>query len=261
MLFAGYQKTWILSNWPEVGDVVNDLMRITSLPKNGEAHEAHSLSLFLVAGILTSKLSLPIKVTRGKKGDSPDFVLEIGADGLWVGIEHTRATTEKYESDLDFLDKNYPEGSILEADYYSPKRSLPKKSKKAMRKPGEPLTGEGWGDFGMEEDWVNAVLEAIKKKLDKLNRPPCVLERNELLVEDVSHVWFFSVIKGKLDTAIGMLRKNQTSLESGFKIVFQKIHIITGPYLIYDVFGQVLTTNIEKRNLQVMWKKFETGYR
>ena len=142
MLFSDKCKERIFSEVSDIGQVVECVTGKTEVGRNTEAIENFVFCFFLIVCFVKSRITLPIKVLRRQ---SPGFALCYGVEKKLLGIEHTRATNEKYKEDESIF-KQYPEGSLLELPYYSPNRRLPKKSRIAMRKPGEKLMSNGWGD-------------------------------------------------------------------------------------------------------------------
>lgn len=248
MFFSSECKERFLATLSDIGQVVKHVTCATELDDSTEAHENFALSLFLIVGIVRAKLSLPINVVRRQ---SPDFLLTHGDKQETIGLEHTTGTTEKYKMDEKIFDE-YPEGSLLELPEYSPRRQLPKKSRIAMRRPGEKLQSPGWGDYEMEKDWTEVMSNAIEKKTRTLNKEHYARFRNnELIVEDTSHV----SSQKRLPKSISMLRENRFCETVGRLAVFDKVHIVTEGILIYDVFGEALETSIRKDPLRKMWQR------
>ena len=150
MFFSSECKEKFLTTLSDIGQVVKHVTCATELDDSTEAHENFVLSLYLIVAIVRAKLSLPINVV---KREAPDFLLTHGDKLETIGLEHTAGTTEKYKMD-DKIFAEYPEGSLLELPDYSPRRQLPKKSRIAMRRPGEKLQSPCWCDYGMEKDWT-----------------------------------------------------------------------------------------------------------
>lgn len=247
MLFSDEGNERMFTKASDVGQIVDCVTGRTEIGRNTEAIEDFAFCLFLIVCVVKSKIGLPIKVLRSQ---SPDFLLCYGPEQKLLGLEHTRSTTEKYAMDVKVFEQ-YPEGSLLELPYYSPNRKLPRKSRIAMRRPGEKLTSDGWGDYGMEHDCAQMIAEAIRKKTEKLN--DANFERfpsNELIVQDVSHV---SVLK-RLDKTIELLREKHTSSYREFRTGFDKIHLITEHTFVYDVFKDSQTTSLHKNDLLTMRK-------
>lgn len=252
MLFSGECKEHILSELSDVGQLVECVTGITEPRWTTEAHENIAACLFLIVAVVKSKIDLPIKVLRRQ---SPDFVLYYGAKQKLFGLEHTRATTEKYKRDMKVFEQ-YPEGSFLELPFYDSNGKLPKKSKIAMRKPGEKLISPGWGDYGMEKAWIPVMASCIKRKAKVLNQKHYEkFPSNELIVEDDSHVCSFK----RLDKSISMLRENHSHMRSVGQFEFDKIHVITEGLLIYDVFGAALEMSIRRVQLREIWANYMRG--
>ncbi len=252
MLFSDECKERIFSEVSDIGQIVEYVTGKTEVGRNTEAIENFVFCFFLIVCFVKSKIALPIKVLRRRKEQSPDFILCYGIEKKLLGLEHSRATTEKYKEDESIFEQ-YPEGSLLELPYYSPSRRLPKKSRIAMRKPGEKLMSNGWGDYGMENDCAQLVTDAIDKKTEKLNAPHFEkFSSNELIVQDVSHV---SSLK-RLDKTIQLLREKDASSTKDARTKYDKIHLITEHSLVYDVFKDNETTSLKKDDLLKMWTRF-----
>ena len=103
--------------------------------------------------------------------------------------------------------------------------------------PGEPLQGDGWTDAGIQTEWIDQLLEAINRKLVKLNKWS---EREEmpidLLVYDITNV---DIYMSEVD-----LRRSIPDLIArvGFDVhskrrekMFRHISIISNRQLVYDL--------------------------
>jgi hypothetical protein len=247
MLFSSEYIKTPLKTLSDVEEIVKNVTTSIELGESTEAHENYALCLFLIIGFIKSKLVLPIEFI---KREAPDFLLTLGDEQI-IGLEHTIATTEKYKMDEKIFD-TYPEGSLLELPYYSPNQKLPKKSRIAMRRPGEKLQSAGWGDYGMEKDWVLVISNNINQKTEVLNKKHYEkFPSNELIVEDESHV----SSQKRLGKSISMLKENRLYLIREARLEFDKIHLVTEGHLIYDVFGEDLETSIRKNELCELWRQ------
>ena len=246
MLFSGECKERIFTKASDVGQIVECVTSVTEIGGHTDARENFAVCLFLIVCFAKSKMGLPIKVLRRQ---SPDFLLCYGAEQKLLGLEHTRATTEKYAMDMKGFEQ-YPEGSLLELPPYDPNEKLPKKSRIAMRKPGEKLISPGWGDYGMERAWIPVMSSCIEHKTEVLNKEHYEkFPSNDLIVEDESHV---SVGK-RLHQSISMLREKHLHAPVGGQCAFDKVHVVTEGRLVYDVFGEALETSIRPAQLHEMW--------
>ena len=251
MLFSDNCKERVFSKVSDIGQIVEYVTGKTEIGRNTEAIENFIFCFFLIVCFIKSKIALPIKVQRRRKEQSPDFVLCYGVEQKLLGLEHTRATTEKYKRDMKVFEQ-YPEGSLLELPFYDPNDKLPKKSRIAMRKPGEKLRSPGWGDYGMEKAWILIISCAIDQKTEVLNKKHYEkFPSNELIVEDESHVSSHK----RLGKSISMLRENHLRVTPEGQLEFDKVHIITEGHLIYDVFGEAFETSIQKTELYEMWQQ------
>jgi len=250
MIFSNEHQPRTIATVSEIGQLVKYVTGEHKVPQRTEEHEEFALCLFLIAGFLESKLLLPINVVRR---EAPDFRLTFGDERTRsvIGLEHTMGTTEKYRMDQKIFDE-YPQGSLLELPEYSPHRRLPKKSRRAMRRRGEKLQSDGWGDYGMEKDWAQVMSETIKKKNLLLKKRHYEKFRsNELIIEDTSHVSSFK----RLPESIALLAQKCSHERAGECASFDKVHIITEGILIYDLFGEVLETSIRRNPLRETWHR------
>ncbi len=232
----------------DVGQRINvrgeeDLVEITSAyfkfakDNTRTGHELRSLCIFLLAGIKTHKLETPVEILRG---ESPDFRFVAPGAEAYLGLEHTRATVAKYKMDES---ERYPEGSVMVPAYYTVKESPPKRSGIAMKMPGEELTSAGWGDYGIEKQWVEIIVHAIQKKTQVLNRTSfCRFAGDELIVEDDGPM----SISYRFESAIDMLRKIPGELKLKDALTFDKIHIYSCDRLVYDVFGEGVVVDVPR---------------
>jgi len=98
-------------------------------------------------------------------------------------LEHTRASCQALTYAEEKL-KDYPEGSKLEIPDCENIIASKESVKTVIRKPGEPLKSAGWGDYGREKFLIEAVLNSIKEKTEKLNQNYEIYPSNELIVYD-----------------------------------------------------------------------------
>jgi hypothetical protein len=194
---------------------------------------------FFVIGCL--KIERSLFMFDMYKGESPDFKLCDAESDFIIGLEVAKATNQRYEMDMSFVEKQkFSPNTIIETPYYSDERPPSKKSKIAIKKPGEKLTHNGWGDYGEEEALSNTVLEIIAKKIKLLNKPPFKrFSKNELLI-DSSYCPFFSI--DKLQSSTEILINKYFAKNFWEPILYDKYHIINyNPIcsvLVYDVFGE-----------------------
>ena len=201
------------------------------------AHESLSFYLFLIAAFKIQKLTFPVEILK-VENESPDFRLSRINEEPYLGIEHTRATVEKYKMDESELAK-YPEGTHLEVEYYSVNDSPPEKSNISIKKPGKPFKHPGYCDYGIEKQWTEIILHSLAKKTQGLNTKKFKkYKRNELLIEDDSPA---PLLLYRLNDAIMILKKTQAQIKLKESLTYDKVHICSCHSLIYDVFGE---TNI-----------------
>ena len=146
MLFSDTCKKITLNKKSDLNEIVKYVENfIPEKDDSKTAHESLSFYLFLIAAFKIQKLTFPVEILK-VKNESPDFRLSRINEELYLGIEHTRATVEKYKMDESELAK-YPEGTLIELPYYNVNASPPKKCNIALKKPGEPLTSSGYGNY------------------------------------------------------------------------------------------------------------------
>ncbi|MHC4648406.1 MAG: hypothetical protein ACYTBJ_23345 [Planctomycetota bacterium] len=232
MLFSDTCKRIVVRKHSDLNQIVEHVKNSTFDKDNSTiAHECLSLYLFLIAAFKIEQLRLPIEIS---KDESPDFRLSQINQGPYLGLEHTRATEPKYKMDESEFGE-YPEGSVMELPYYGSQVPPPKKSRVALKKPGEPLTSDGYGDDGREKQWTNMVLDAIKRKTQHLNADKFTKHaRNELLVEDDGP----ADVSFRFDNAIKILKTTYVQVKMDGPLRFDKVHIYSDDRLVYDVFGQ-----------------------
>lgn len=187
------------------------------------------------------KLHLPFDLYVG---ESPDFILLDVNTELAMGLEHTKATVEKFKMD-EHEAKEYPPGSLIELPYYSVKSSPPKKSSEAIKKPGEKLTHCGWGDNGIEKQWSDIVLKTMTDKIELLNKPHFKkFSKNFLLIDDdsPSPVSIDYRLKSSLDT----LKRKYFASKFGKSVLYDNYHILMGCNLIYDALGEAIIIENKK---------------
>ncbi len=232
----------------------SDLINILQFVKKGSAniankdtkiHEYFSLYIFLIATYKRSLLNLPITVS---KSESPDFMLEIRNNDR-IGLEHTTATIEQYKVALSEF-KKYPKGSIIEPSMYSPRNKLPKKSSNiGIIKPGEDLIGYGYDGDIIEQDWSITMLNAISRKITKLNKEHFVkYKNNELIIQDHSP----GKLLNDIQKSIKILKKRFIQKKINPQYQFDKIHIFSNSNFIYDIFGKIEIIDISRNEIKRM---------
>ena len=181
MLFSDTCKKITLTQKSNLNVIVKYLEHFTPEENDSTtAHEFLSFYLFLIAAFKIQKMTFPVEIL---KNESPDFRLSRINEEPYLGLEHTRATVEKYKIDEAELAK-YPEGTLIELSYYNVNASPPKKCNIALKKPGEPLTSSGYGNYGVEKQWTEIILHSLKKKTKKLNVDKYKKKkRNEQLIQ------------------------------------------------------------------------------
>jgi len=244
MLFSETTKEIIFNQPKDLKEVIDYLKSFTfQKGDTSKVHENFCLYIFLIGCSKISRLSLPIKVISN---ESPDFIFIETNKNKEIGIEHTRATLKSYKIAVSEL-KKYPKGSKIELSHYSPFRKLPKKkSYSGIIAPGDKLKGKGWDGDQTEREWAEIILNSIERKVHLLNEGHFKRkEENQLLIEDDSHVKFMK----REDEAIDMLKRKYGQTVSSEKSTFDKIHIFSNCILIYDIFGECLKVNLQKKEL------------
>ena len=67
------------------------------------------------------------------------------------------------------VSNDYPEGSILELSEYCSNETSRDSVELGLRRPNEPLQGNGWGNYGQEKHWASCFYNSIFEKTRKLN--------------------------------------------------------------------------------------------
>lgn len=246
MLFSDTCKKITLNKKSDLNEILKYVENF--IPEKDDSkttHESLSFYIFLIAAFKIKKVTFQVEILK-VENESPDFRLSRINEEPYLGIEHTRATVEKYKMDESELAK-CPEGSLIELPYYTVNNSPPKKSNIALKKPGEPLTSSGYGNYGVEKQWTEIILHSLKKKTQKLNEEKYKkYKRNELLIEDDSPTLVFH----KFSNAIKILKKTYHQIKINEPLTYDKVHIFSDPILIYDVFGEKSVVDISKSKLK-----------
>ena len=128
---------------------------------------------------------------------------------------------------------------------YSFNNKLPKKSEIAIRRPRQKLISEGWGTYGPEKEWAETVLNSVKKKTRLFNEEHFKkFARNELFVEYRGPIYF-----PRLDKAIEIINARFLSVNFDMLLKYDKVHVFSDGYLIYDIFGETIRADCHKENL------------
>ncbi len=243
MLFSDTCKKVTLYKESDLNEIVEYVKHFTFEEDDSKRdHEFFSLYLFLIAAFKIQKLTFPVEIL---KSESPDFRLsKINEEPYW-GLEHTRATVEKYKMDeSEFAE--YPEGSHMELPYYTSKDSPSKKSRIALKKPSERLTSSGYGDNGIEKQWTEILLDSLKRKRQQLNKETFEkYRRNELLIENDGPAPVFC----RFDNAIKILKETYIQDKINDLLTYGKVHVYSGCWFVYDVFGETIKVDISKSQL------------
>jgi hypothetical protein len=225
------QGTIIISEKPDWLEIKRALDTLSGIYDGKTAqNEALTFCHFLLYANSIGRMPFPIEIHRSER---PDFRISMVGESPFWGIEHTRATIEKFMQDCSELDKQ-PELSLIETSYYTPD-SVPT-GNEAIRKGDEPLRHQGYGDNDIEEQWTAIVLAAIKKKCARAaDRKP--FRQNDLLIHYVGPAPIFM----RFDSGVAMLRQAyaERSCQLG---CFQRVHIIigSGNLFVWDTFGETI---------------------
>lgn len=244
MLFSEATKEIIFNQPKDLKDVIEHLKCFK--PQEGDKskiREEFYLYRFLIGCFKISKLPFPIKIIST---ESPDFIFIETNKNKEIAIEHTRATQKPYKIAVSEL-KKYPKGSKIEPCHYSPFTKIPKKkSDIGIIAPGDKLNGKGWNGDQAEQEWAETILNSIKSKVRLLNEGHFRRkEENQLIIEDDSPAYFMI----HEDEAIDILKKKYSQTVFSEKSTFDKIHIFSNYTLIYDIFGECLKVNLQKKEL------------
>lgn len=243
MLFSEIMTELRFSQSTDLKEVVDHLNGfIFQKDDNSRIHEFFCLYIFLAGCLKLDRLSFPIKIISRQ---SPDFIIVYESQNKEIGLEHTRATLESFKIAESELEK-YPTESLIELSYYSPFVKIPKKqSDIGIIASKDPLEGEGWVGDQVEYQWVEIMLDAIKRKVELLNGQHFeIKQENILFIEDDSPVDF---VKHE-DDAIRILK--QKYKQNSFKNhIFSRVHIFSNCTLICDAFGECIKVGLRKKEL------------
>ncbi len=198
------------------------MQRHKTTPDNNELYCMHIyLKHLLIHG------RFPIYIATERQCPGPDFVFQIG--DVAIGLEHTQASCQALTYGKKKLE-DYAEGSILEIPDCQHIEASRKSIKEVIRKHGEPLQSNGWGDWGKEKFLIEAILNSIKDKTEKLNQNYEIYPSNELIIYDN-----ISIPGMRWDYVMPEL-KRQYIKTSGKN--FDKIHFVTENELSYDIMSE-----------------------
>jgi len=192
--------------------------------------ELYSLYVYLqMLGL--EYFSLPLHIL---KREHPDFVLKL--KNQHIGIEVVKSAPQSEEQAFAIMDKEYPQGSMLEIPFYT--IGSKNKLEDGIRRPNEPLEHSGFADHGREKAWSCSIQKISNEKTNKLNREYFdKYTSNQLIIYDDTRYW------PKVDDAITLLRKDYNS---SAMFNFNSVHIIMNEQhlFIFDAFGQCQLFNI-----------------
>jgi len=243
MLFSHTCNTIVIRNQTDVIEIEDFIKGFTFDSSTHTAdHEIVSFYRFVIAALKLQKINLPTTLIKPPlKHKSPDFRLAVPGEEPYLGVEHTQATLPDHERDIAELCKS-PEGGWIECSAYKAGHTISKGSKVARKNRDENLTHTGYGDHGIENQWVEIILRHIEKKTNKLNNPKFAkFRQNHLLLEDTGPTPVFI----RLDKAITILREKHLTKIFRETLRYDKIHIDFSDFLVYDIFGQHVKVKVE----------------
>jgi hypothetical protein len=152
--------------------LLSDLAAIDiTVPGRTEGRRSHHRETWSICRFLSSfapdpLLSYPLRL---EPGEAPDFTLSMGA--TTVGIEITEATHPDYGWACARAEKD-PD-AVLEPDMFKPGTKLPKRRglKPHVGRIDQPLVGEGWRGYEVEQNWSQFVHESVIEKTALLSNP------------------------------------------------------------------------------------------
>lgn len=216
---------FVISDFSQIQEVQLFLRQKSN---NLRLEELHSLYVYLQILYGLKHFSLPLHIL---KWESPDFVLNEK-----IGIEVVKSATQSEEHAFSIMEKEYPEGSLLEVPFYVPGSKA--EVREGIRGPDEPLQSSGFGDYGKEKVWLDCVCQRLNEKTFKLNRNHFLkYQSNQLIIYD--DTCYFP----KVDYVIPKLQRDY---KSSTEINFNHVHIIMNVmrFFVVDVFGQCSHFNI-----------------
>lgn len=216
---------FLVSRRSQIREIRNYLQQnIFALKKSEEIFCLYTYLYFLSN---SNDFSFPLEIL---KNESPDFVLN-----KTIGLEVVQLSTEKENHAMAIMRKEYPDYSLLEIDYYTPDSQAD--IREGIRKPGEPLRGSGFGDFGMENAWLSCIYATLSNKTSLLNKKHFTkYHSNQLIICDETQYC------SDIDYILLQLRDKYKPTE---KCLFNHVHIVNikekkenNTLFIADVFGK-----------------------
>jgi hypothetical protein len=209
----------------QIGEIRDFLRQNIHIPEKPEEISCLYVYLHFLSG--SKYISFPLNVL---KSESPDFVLNTK-----IGLEVVKSSTQKENHAWALMEKEYPQGSLLEMPDYAPDSTGD--VRKGIRKPGERLQSEGFGDFGMENAWLECIYDRLCKKASLLNKKHfSKYQSNQLIVYD--DTGYFT----DLDYVLPRL---QNKYKPVAEFHFDQVHIVRvlnkvndNHLFIADVFGE-----------------------
>lgn len=207
-------------------------------------YESFCCYIYITAIFRLNKIQYPFSVFKAEP-PCPDFMLNVL--GKSVGLEQTNATTNSYKHAEAVLN-NYPEGSLIELSEYCSNETSRDSVELGLRRPNEPLQGDGWGNYGQEKQWASCFYNSIFEKTRKLNNSYITqCPNHELIIFDDTNTF-----ASRRDYALNKLKRHcQKDIDThkGDRVVFDKIHIISCDIFIYDLMGEECFCDVSKKSL------------
>jgi len=197
----------------------------TSVPSRTEGRksfhrERACLVMFLKALVASSQIDFPFCV---RKSESPDFVLTI-RETREIGIEHRDITSQGYQKHLS-ESANKPADDPVWLDQFK------------SGGPPTSLVNAGWVGDEVEREWAQLALEAIRRKLELLNKTHFLdLDSYELLL--YSNTYLPNVDRQKAIAFLSALLNKELAAQTVSRH-FDSISIIYGN----EVWLRQLTAN------------------
>ena len=211
-----------------------------SVPLRSEKRTKKHTEKFCLCRLLSAlsnhnKIHYPIRVNKSER---PDFILEL--PGVTIGVEHTEAVPQN-EAHSEFLRQKVDNDEMHFIWRHEPEEPV-KKAKVLLKEIDENLYGPPWEGDSVEQNWSNAMLFFIRKKVVSMKKPGYkTCDKNWLLIYDNWPSPALNLEKG-IEYLLDKL--HQSSLE----MHFNKVYIVEMHNII-----EVLNNSHNKLSMLNLW--------